>query len=366
MSDQPTTQPSTPTLRLTLTMAVLLTMVSGCGFWGGDTDYMSSSSTNPLEAPPELVTPEWEESLQIPKTATDRISALETQGPALGAAVLPEFMDVRVRREGPTRWLEADTDPITLWPLLRRFLQDEEFEIAADEPVLGYIETHWRQNLDRTRSTETESQQQESFDITGEKLRIRLERQPNAVTNIFLTQRGAEVAAVNEKEQILWKPKPHDDEREAEMLIRLMAFLGTSKEEAQQKLATANQQFLFLDIKDIGGIPVLMVGDVFSRVWRRTGVALDRSGLFVEDHNRNQGIYHVSLDISNIEFDVQQETAEKAAQKTFYEIHLLGKGKQTLITAHGADKEAEALSAEAARKILQRILAAYPGSYPST
>lgn len=355
-------------MRLTLTMIALLTAVSGCGFWGGDSDYMSSSSTNPLEAPPELVTPEWEESLKIPKTATDRISALETQGPALGAAVLPEFMDVRVRREGPTRWLEADTDPITLWPLLRRFLQDEEFEIAADEPMLGYIETHWRQNLDRSSSTETESQpEKESFDIVGEKLRIRLERQPNAVTNIFLTQRGAEVAAINDKDQILWKPKAHDDEREAEMLIRLMAFLGTSREDAQQKLATANQQFLFLDIKDIGGVPVLMVGDVFSRVWRRTGVALDRSGLFVEDHNRNRGIYHVSLDLSNIEFDAlnPQAPADETAQKTFYEIHLLGKGKQTLITAHATDKEAAALSAEAARKILQRILAAYPGSYPN-
>lgn len=349
-------------LRITLLMIILLTAVSGCGIWNSANRYMGSGSTNPLEAPPDLVTPEWEESLQIPRTANDRISALETQGPALGAPVLPEFLNVRVRREGPTRWLEADTDPVTLWPLLRQFLQDEGFEIAADEPVLGYLETHWRQHLGR--STETEDQQ-ESFDIVGEKLRIRLERQPNSVTNIFLTQRGTEVAAINEDDQILWKPKPHDGEREAEMLIRLMEFLGTSKEDARRKFADVNQQFLFLDIRDIGGVPVLLVGDVFSRVWRRTGVALDRSGLFVEDHNRNQGVYYVSLDPTNIEFDAQEATTDEAAQKTFYEIHLLSKGKQTLITAHGADKEAAALSAEAARKVLQRILAAYPGSYPN-
>lgn len=326
-------------------------------------DYINSSSTNPLETPPDLITPEWEDSLKIPKTASDRVSALDTQIPALGASVLPEFVDVRVRREGLTYWLEVDTDPVTLWPLLREFWQDEEFELAEDEPVFGYIETQWKQNLGRSAGTET---QQESFDVTGEKFRVRLERQPNAVTNIFLTQRGAEVAAVNEDDQILWKPKPPNSEREAEMLVRLMEFLGTSIEDAQRKLATADQQFLFLDIRDIGGVPVLLVGDVFSRVWRRTGVALDRSGLFVEDHDRNKGIYYVSLDSSSLEFSAQEDEAREAAsQKTFYEIHLLGQGKQTLVTAHKTDKAAGALPAQVARKILQQILAAYPGSYPS-
>ncbi len=351
-------------LRFTLAVIALLTMVNGCAFLKSGSEYMDSNSTNPLEAPPDLVTPEWENSLEIPKTASDRVSALETQSLALGAPVLPEFTDVRVRREGPTRWLEVDTDPVTLWPLLRKFWQQEGFDLAADEPVLGYIETQWKQNLDRSAGTET---QQESFEVTGEKFRVRLERQPNAVTNIFLTQRSAEVAAVNEDGQILWKPKPPNGEREAEMLIRLMELLGTSREDAQQKFATADQQFLFLDIRNIGGVPVLLVGDVFSRVWRRTGVALDRSGLFVEDHSRNQGIYHVSLNPSALAFDAQEtEEPGTSSQKTLYEIHLLGQRKQTLITVHQVDKEANALPGEVARKILQRILAAYPGSYPST
>lgn len=350
-------------LRVILFVIVLLTMANGCAFLKSGSDYINSSSTNPLETPPDLITPEWEDSLKIPKTASDRVSALDTQIPALGASVLPEFVDVRVRREGLTYWLEVDTDPVTLWPLLREFWQDEEFELAEDEPVFGYIETQWKQNLGRSAGTET---QQESFDVTGEKFRVRLERQPNAVTNIFLTQRGAEVAAVNEDDQILWKPKPPNSEREAEMLVRLMEFLGTSIEDAQRKLATADQQFLFLDIRDIGGVPVLLVGDVFSRVWRRTGVALDRSGLFVEDHDRNKGIYYVSLDSSSLEFSAQEDEAREAAsKKTFYEIHLLGQGKQTLVTAHKTDKAAGALPAQVARKILQQILAAYPGSYPS-
>ncbi len=340
-------------------ISFLLLVISGCGFLKFGSDYADSESSSPLEAPPDLVTPQWEESLEIPKTANDRVSALETQGPALGAAVLPEFLDVRVRREGLTSWLEVDTDPVTLWPLIRKFWQDQDYLLGADEPTLGYIETEWKQITTRSVNAELN---QESYDITGEKFRTRLERQPNAVTNIFLTQRGAEVAAINKQNQILWKPQPPNGEREVEMMIRLMEFLGTSRQDAQQKFAGADAQFLYLDIKDIGGVPVLVVGDIYSRVWRRTGVALDRSGLTVEDNDRNKGIYFVALDFSTAGVQAQ----EAKTQKAFYEIHLLDQGKQTLVTAHQVNEEEGVIDPRTAKELLKRVVAAYPGSYPNS
>ena len=333
--------------------------LSACAFLQSGAEYLDSGSTNPLEAPPDLVTPSWDESLEIPKTANERISALETQTAAIGAAVLPEFLEIRVRREGPTRWLEVDSDPVTLWPLLRQFWLEQGYRISADEPLLGYIETEWKQNMNRSSHAESK---QESFDVTGEKFRIRLERQPNAVTNIFLTQRGAEVAAINKQNQILWKPQPPNGEREAEMMVRLMEYLGSSQEDARQKFAAAEAQFLYIDIKDVGGIPVLIVGDVYSRVWRRTGVALDRSGLVVEDHNRNKGVYYVSLDLDPTHLEADIENTEKS----FYEFHLLNQGDQTIITAHELDGVSEKLNPKTARKLLRRIIAAYPGSYPNS
>ena len=342
--------------RVACLMVSLLLMLSGCGLFGSGVNYGDSGATKTLEAPPDLVTPDWEESLDIPKTANDRVSALETQGPALGASVLPEFLEVRVRREGPTRWLEVDSDPVSLWPSLRNFWVEEGYKIAVEEPVSGYMETDWKQNTIRSTNT---GNGQESFDVAGEKFRMRLERQPNAVTNIFLTQRGAEVAAINKDNQILWKPQPPDGEREADMMIRLMEYLGLTIEEAQKKYSTGESQFLYLDIKDFGGVPVLLVGDQYSRVWRRTGVALDRSGLFVEDHDRNKGVYYVSLDTQLLGEDVQE------VQTQSYEIHLLGQGKQTLVTVHEINGEAGKIDAKIARQLLQRIVAAYPGSYPN-
>lgn len=347
-------------VRFVLAVALLPLALGGCGFLKtGDEDYSGSASTKPLEAPPDLVTPDWEDSLRIPKTASDRVSALQSQIPAVGASVLPEFLEMRVRQEGPTRWLEVDTDPVTLWPLLRTFWHEEGFRIAEDEPVLGYMETHWAQNLDRLRDA---SSDREGVDAVTEKFRMRLERQPNAVTNLYLTRRGLEVASVNAEDQILWKPQPPDPEREAEMTVRLMEFLGTSKEEAALKFASPDSRALYLDIRDIEGIPVLMVGDVFPRVWRRTGVALDRSGLVIEDHNRDKGIYFVSMEPDPVSSETGVRDGNAAA--VHYQIHLLGKGKQTLITAHRDGQEQVIIPAETARKVLRRIISAYPGHFP--
>ncbi|HUO45087.1 MAG TPA: outer membrane protein assembly factor BamC [Burkholderiales bacterium] len=44
------------------------------------------------------------------------------------------------------------------------------------------------------------------------------------------------------------------------------------------------------------GTDVLMVNDPFDRAWRRVGLALDRSGITVEDRDREKGIYRVHYD----------------------------------------------------------------------
>ena len=108
---------------------------------------------------------------------------------------------------------------------------------------------------------------------------------------------------------------------------------------------------------------MLVVGDIFSRVWRRTGVALDRSGLVVEDHDRNKGTYFIAVDLAPPGVPAEQRAD---VQKVYYEIHMLGQGKQTLITAHQVNKEAGVIDPETARQLLKRVVAAYPGSYPNS
>ena len=329
---------------------ICLVALQACAFvqkFSG-TNYGEAGSIGGLEAPPQLITPEWDESLKIPQTANDRISALETYGKALDASVVPEFVDVSVRREGDLRWLEAEVDPVNVWPLLRSFWADQGIALDRDEPVLGIMETDWIEQIDSDQSGGDSGRE---FAATRSKYRLRVEREPNAVSNIFLTQRKSELQSITEQGGV-WVSVTSDPETEAEVLVNLMEHMGKSREDALFEVANAKGPRLFIDLQDIDGIPVLLVGDQYSRVWRRTGIALDRAGLPIYEQNRNKGTYLV--DASELELP-----ANTSLQRQRYQVHLLPQEASTLITVHYADKGTSKISEQDARLLLNQILSAY-------
>ena len=306
-------------------------ILSSCAFFQGlgGTNYGDAGTIGKLEAPPELVTPEWDESLQIPQTESDRVSAVETYGKALDASVTPEFVDVTVRREGDLRWLEAEVDPVVLWPMLRSFWSDQGIIIDEDLPATGVMETDWIEEIESEASSITDGRE---IAALRTKYRVRVEREPNAVSNIFLSQRRAELQSITEQGGV-WVNIDSDPEEEAEMLVNLMEHLGRTREDALFEVANTEGPRLYIEIRDIDNIPVLFVGDQYSRVWRRTGVALDRAGLEILDQSRNEGIYVFSTSELEVPDEIQ-------LQQNQYEVHLLPQKSQTLITAHYTDQEA--------------------------
>ena len=313
------------------------------------TKYGEAGSIGGLEAPPELVTPEWDESLTIPQTGNDRVSALETYGKALDAGVAPEYVDVSLRREGDLRWLEAEVDPVNVWPLLRSFWADQGIVLDKDLPTTGVMETDWIEKIDSSQSGVTNVRE-----VAAErsKYRIRVEREPNAVTNIFVSQRRAELNSITERGGV-WVTAASDPEAEAEVMVSLMEHMGKSREQAIFEAANTEGPRLYIDLRDIDGIPVLFVGDQYSRVWRRTGIALDRTGLSIYEQSRSKGIY--LIDASGL---VMPEGV--SLEKSRYQVHLLPQNTQTLITVHFTDDAiGETVTEEDARLILNQILSAY-------
>ncbi len=336
-------------------LSVLITALSiihSCAFVSkfAGTKYGEAGSIGGLEAPPELVTPEWDESLTIPQTANDRVSAVETYGKALDASVAPEFVDVSLRREGDLRWLEAEVDPVNVWPLLRSFWADQGIALDKDKPSAGIMETDWVEQIDSSNSGISNTREVAG---TRSKFRIRVEREPNAVTNIFVSQRKTELSTITEQGGV-WTTAKSDPETEAEVMVNLMEHLGKSRQDAIFEVANTQGPRLHIDLQDIDGIPVLFVGDQYSRVWRRTGIALDRTGLSIFEQNRTKGVYYI--DASNL--DLPEGMA--ALKSSRYQVHLLPQNAQTLITVHFADDvEGQVVSEHDARLILNQILSAY-------
>jgi len=331
-------------------LAISMTVISSCAFvqrFSGEDDYAEASSQGGLHVPPELVTPEWNDSLKIPQTGSDRVSALDTYGKALDASVVPEFVDMTIRREGDLRWIEAEVDPVNLWPLLRSFWASQDVILERDKPAIGVMETEWIEDIDSSQSEFTEVTE---FTATRSKFKIRIEREPNAVTNIYVSQRKTQLHSITEQGAV-WLDVTSDSESEAEMLVSLMQHLGESRDTAINAVAEAEGPRLYIEIRDLDGMPVLYVGDQYSRVWRRTGIAIDRTGLQIHHQDRSRGIYHVRVQASDVSENAQLQSGD-------YQIHLLSQGAQTVLTAHSAEDES-ILSAQSARILLNQIVLAY-------
>ena len=143
----------------------------------------------------------------------------------------------------------------------------------------------------------------DSLYSTGErdKFRIRMERDSNGATSIYLTHRGMEeVYTSSNKDNTIWQPRARDPELETEFLRRLMVKLGVSEEQATAVAkadasagiaATATTASARMDT--VNGQPGLKIEEGFDRAWRRVGVALDRTGFTVEDRDRSRGLYFV-------------------------------------------------------------------------
>ncbi|MED5621254.1 outer membrane protein assembly factor BamC [Ideonella sp. BN130291] len=292
---------------------------------GDKIDYKSAAAkTTPLEVPPDLTQLQREGRFQ-PQAGV--VSANNYQNPAAagaapvaatGPAVAPQQVgEVRVERNGNTRWLVTTQSPEQVWPQLRSFWQDRGFNIAIDSPEAGVMETDWAENRAKLANDWVRNTIGKFFDSlysTGErdKFRTRIERTPQG-TEIFISHRGMEEVLTGQaKDSTLWRQRPTDPGLEAEMLARLMVKLGSKEQDARSAvLATAPaaaasgaapatptaaatpaapaRARLLTDLP----AAALQVDEPFDRAWRRVGLALDRTGFTVEDRDRANGVYYV-------------------------------------------------------------------------
>lgn len=357
-------------LKRLLTATSVMLILNGCAFFGGDdrAPYERASETRPLEVPPDLSAPPIDSRMSIPSLDEERVSAVETARLATkpdafanwaesagtpAEQVLPRFADMRVRRQGGARWLEIDADPAALWPKLHDFWSHAGVELAREEPQLGIMQSEWIEPFG------------EGALDTGmrDQYRLRLERQDADTTNVYITHRGTVRTGSNEAAR--WEPRSSDLGLEAEYLTRLMVYLGESRQQAEQQVASAEPDGAPMRLDRVAGIPVLVVEDQFSRVWPLTGVALDRAGLPVEEEDVVNGTYYFRYrPAAGQSVGVLTGRVDKAGNANLYEngryqVHLLDQPGQTLITAQSGNRES--LAPAAAEEILKRLIASMQG-----
>ena len=274
--------------------------------------YKSSRSVPPLEVPPNLTSSTVRDTLPIPgvgATYSQYASEAGGSGTQAAAAVLPEVDDARIERRGDHRWLVVTMAPEEVWPRLRDFWNEQGFVLESAEPGIGLMETEWaarhtplpgglvKQALQRVTDA--------FYGVTfRDRYRTRIERgtEPDT-TDIHISHRGAEQTVLGDERtrvqqdtvtEWVWQPLPSDPGLEAEMLSRLMLFLGVDEERADAMVAAgAPAAPLARLVREEGGAMALDLDGGFSPAWRRVGLALDRTGFIVEDRDRSRGLFFV-------------------------------------------------------------------------
>lgn len=300
--------------------AFCLTILTNCsviGQLGGTVDervdYKKSSTISSLELPPN-VTLATSDQFVIPDTAAPTAESATYSGytqqkrattqvsqTAVAEAVLPKAKNIEIKRNGTARWLEIkNTTATAMWAKVRQFWAEEGFKLTTEDQKIGVMETEWKENradipqdaLRRLLGGVIDSLYSAS---TRDRYRTRLERVNDSTLEVYISHRGAE--EVTKGDNFTWQPRPVNPELEAEMLTRLMVFLGVEKEQAKtvvaatQKTTTRPTRAELRIVADKA--PSLQVRQELNKTWQLVGLALDRVGFVVEDRDVSKGVYFV-------------------------------------------------------------------------
>jgi outer membrane protein assembly factor BamC len=356
---------STPVRAAVLLLVLAMGGCSSVDSSNDKIDYRSGArKTAPLDVPPDL-TALARDGRYTPQAGSVSANALQQPSKGLtndGSKVAPvKAGDVRLERQGSTRWLVTPQAAELVYPKVKQFWADLGLNLVTDSPETGVLETDWAENrakLPQDMLRATIGKVFENLYSTGErdKYRTRIERTERG-TEITISHRGLEEVLVGKDRDgsTTWTNRPNDPQLEAEMLSRLMLALGGSESESKAIVAsgaasgaaataptTAAKARLLT--AEPGGGAGLIVDDNAERAWRRVGLALDRSGFTVEDRDRAQMLYFVRYADPKAAgheepgfFARLFSSKEAIAQLSRYRIAVKASGNQTVVNVLTAD-----------------------------
>jgi outer membrane protein assembly factor BamC len=300
-------------------LTALTLALGGCGtfsslnpFEAKRVEYRTASPGATLEVPPDLSPPKYDERYKVSGVATLSGVNAQTRAATLAGArgVLPTQTGFRIERAGTERWIVANQSADEVFTRLRDFWGSLNLTLVVDDPRIGIQETDWAENRARIQDDIIRRTIGKVFDNvyssgTRDKYRVRVERVSPSVTEIYVSHRGMEEKQTGNQggtPTFRWEPRKPEPEFEAEILSRMMVFLGLSREVAQElaksatTTAAAAAPVARVDQATIvknGKATTLAMDDSFDRAWRRVGLALDRVGFTVVDRDRTAGTYFV-------------------------------------------------------------------------
>ena len=253
-----------------------------------------------LEVPPDLTSPVGNDRYSIPGNNEEgiRFSDFSRGGAKTGGAVSAETRTVRLMRSGNQRWLEVNDKAENIWPLVKAFWQENGLTIKTDNQQTGLIETDWAENRAKVSMQGMDNVLGGALEglyspPERDQYRTLLERgRDGKVTEITIQHSGQHQVQSSRQMAYRWVDRPADAELESTMLQLLVAKLNASSAAVTSVQAppAALQPAVKLQTRADGSKSILL-SEPFDKSWRKVTLALEQSGIALEDKDRSKGIF---------------------------------------------------------------------------
>ena len=272
-----------------------------------------------LELPPDLKGANFDDAMDVPPIAGGATYSQYADGRAQrqhaassgGGAILPAVEKVELKRSGDTRWLEVQAPAQQVWPRVQAFWREQGILLVEQNPAVGVMKTDWIENraeVPQGYLTRLIRKVADGLYATSTRDQYSIRMEPGAkeaaITEVHLTHRGMEekleTGTLGDSKRTVWQPGKNDPGKEAEMLRRLMLFLGAPEKKAAAAVASTAARSAgqgtgggIARLVGEGSGAQLLIPEDFQRGWRITGSALDRAGFAVKDRDMSRGVYYV-------------------------------------------------------------------------
>ena len=182
-----------------------------------------------------------------------------------------EIRGITIVRDGKRTWLAVGLPPQLVWKQVLKFLDKQGFKIEHKDPLEFYLRTAWK-----TRNIAQEGPFRLIFRINYS---IRLERDVDSFTNVFVTAREIAVNASN------ITVIPDSSDAENKFLADLTNEIKQENRIFSEDISLENVGYSLL-LKSVGNAHILLIDQNINLVWNRLGGTLERAGFTQEKKRR--------------------------------------------------------------------------------
>jgi len=301
-----------------------------------DIKYYSNKSVTSLEIPPDLTTPETQNSFVLSEFVPDikeNIVGFSNRSDDGVQKILDAPTGIKVKKDGEKRWLVINKTPDEVWEASREFLKNEGFVLVKQDKKIGILETDFLENrpdipeqsLGFIRSMLGRALNQNYVFASVDKYRIRIEPiEEGKQTELFLSLTSMEevvddrVVDPTREGVTVWKNKEKDLALEIEMLYRLMIFLGGQDVKNKIRQASDIEKKISARVNDgINGYAKLIFDSGLIETWEKISWSIDQNNFDLEDKDILEKSFYIQTSRTADQGIISKILGDEAIRLTF-------------------------------------------------